>query len=316
MVGWASGRWATTNSLVEKNYILEIPCSSITTNGLQTTQVSGKSNGDEFSVGNYHIVYNAKDACADSANCSFNVKVTQSNVNAKSDLQIKLTSESPVFSKLKNISYTIEVNNIGIIPYSKIVISFKFPKGTINGGTAIAGSGYWTEYCSDGTRCFTWNIPYLGVNSTSNLFIPVFVLNIDTPITATALLLSSSPTDSMTVNSSSTITIQPITSIAPIAPLVKQSFRATKEVPIIIYNLFPNPTSDNLSVHLNSFSEKEIEFSFFNAMGMQITKEKRGAKEGDNIFNFDVSNWLSGMYYIVPNTGLISKNTIIKFIKL
>ncbi len=85
-------------------------------------------------------------------------------------------------------------------------------------------------------------------------------------------MLSSSPIDNNTGNNFYTITILP--NNPPVANLSKQIILATKDIPVVIHQISPNPTDEDLTIQLNNFSEKEIELDFFNALGYTVTKQK------------------------------------------
>lgn len=190
---------------------------------------------------------------------------------------------------------------------TNVVIQFKYPAGTVNGGTAQPSVGIWQAYCAGGVLCYQWTIPSLAVNSVATLDVPVFVLSVTTSIVATAQLLSSTPTDTNSADDVATLTLSP--------PLNLASVHVAQNIPIVIEKLYPNPVTEELDIKLNSLVDRDLTFRFFNSLGTANNSEKRHIEKGENILRFDVSNWQNGVYYLLPDIpeGI---NTPVKFIKL
>ncbi len=77
------GSWAYYDKVTAKKYVLEIPCSSSSSNnaGPTLSQLSGPSSGSNFSIGTTTISYRATDPCGNTATCSFSVTITASQTN-------------------------------------------------------------------------------------------------------------------------------------------------------------------------------------------------------------------------------------------
>jgi hypothetical protein len=70
--------------------------------------------------------------------------------------------------------------------------------------------------------------------------------------------------------------------------------------------LYPNPTSGELHVRLrNTLSENEITIYLLNSLGETVLVRKGTAVKGSNIYDFDLSTYAPGVYYVrlVHNNG-------------
>ena len=303
MLGWSAGRWSNQNKYVAKQFVMEIECGG---SNIALTQTAGGAKGTTFPLGTQTVTYQATDSCANLQTCSFTVTVIPvSTVGA--DIAVRFQNVQTSFVRYSTFHYILEAKNSGGQPMTNVVIQFKYPVGTVNGGTAVPSVGTWQTYCSGGVLCYQWTIPSLAVNSIATLDAPVFVLNTTTPVVATAQLLSSTPTDTNPANDAATLILSP--------PLNLTAANAAQTIPIVIEKLYPNPVTEELDIKLNSLVDKDLTFRFFNSLGTATASEKRRIEKGENILRFDVSNWQNGVYYLLPDIqeGI---NAPVKFIKL
>ena len=263
--------------------------------------------GSGFPVGTINtITVIANDNCNSVKSCSFTVTANASSTVGP-DLSLRFQNTQTSFVRFSNFHYLLEVKNVGNSPMTNVAIQFKFPAGTVNGGTTVPSIGTWQTYCAGGVQCYQWSIPNLPLNSVATLDAVVFVLNVISPIVATAQILSATPIDSNPVNDVATLTLAP--------PLNLTAANTSQAIPIVIEKIYPNPVVEELDLNLSSLVDQDIDFKFFNSLGSIINLEKRHVEKGANIFRFDVSSWETGVYYVLPNTreGI---NVPIKFIKL
>jgi hypothetical protein len=67
---------------------------------------------------------------------------------------------------------------------------------------------------------------------------------------------------------------------------------------LISYNLFPNPSSENLNVNLNLKEDQKIEIKIFNLSGELIeVPVSANAKQGTNDYRINVNNLPAGIYF-------------------
>ena len=92
--------------------------------------------------------------------------------------------------------------------------------------------------------------------------------------------------------------------------------KATQLIPIIIQKISPNPTIDGaITVDLESISEREVTFVFYNTLGKILKTDSRKVESGRNKLVFDVLDLESGLYLVVPTTKL-GRHIPTKFIKM
>ncbi len=227
------------------------------------------------------------------------------------DVQLSMRTSASTFTRYMTLTYSITAKNVGTVPMKGVVVEFRFPDNTVNGGKVTPSVGRWDEWCADNTPCYKWTIPTLAVGSEAVLDVPLFVLGSTVPIVATASILATSPTDGNPKNNVATTTTLPF--LPPIQGLAAQ--KPTQLVPIIIQKLAPNPTESELFLELESLKDGEITLDFSMPMGQIIRSEKVGVVKGTNHIRLDVSPFAQGIYFVTPSTNT-SRNMPIKFVKM
>ena len=276
-----------------------------------TTAPSVTSNfasGFCFPIGTTNVVYTAKDAFNNTATCSFNVVVT-AGTNT-SDIGLTVTTVNPTFGKWSTVNFKVTVRNNGTTPFSNVKIEFKYPTGTVNGGAVVASLGVWEEWCAGGIQCYTWTIPSLAANAVATLDAPLFVLDVATPITATAKLLTSTPVDNITANNTGSVTINPISGNAQFSEQ-----QTSLLVPMVIKKISPTFTEGDVFVEIESRNTQEVSFFFSDALGKVVKVDKRAIEKGNNIVTFDVLDLPRGVYFIMPKANM-GHSMPTKFVRL
>ncbi|MBL7817476.1 MAG: HYR domain-containing protein [Saprospiraceae bacterium] len=277
-----------------------------TTPSVNSTQSSGFC----FPIGSTTVVYTATDARNNTATCSFNVIVGSTSIGTP-DLGIAISSPNTYYRNWTNISYKIVVKNNSSTAFSNAKIEFKFPIGTVNGGTVVVSNGLWEEWCIGAVQCFNWTIGSLAKDSSATLTVPLFVLNPNTPLVATAKLLSSTPIDGNPSNNEASLTLN--FSSEPTFSLVKRP--VIQQIPVVVQQILPNPTEGELFLDIESLNSQHIEFQFSDAFGKIVKREQRFLEKGLNQILFDVSQLPQGLYFITPSTNL-GRQQPSKFIKI
>ena len=79
-------------------------------------------------------------------------------------------------------------------------------------------------------------------------------------------------------------------------------------------NIFPNPTTGNVKVLVQSTKEKASELSITNLLGQQVLTIPATLQKGINTVTFDISNLASGTYLIsfIDETGIKHTTKLIK----
>jgi hypothetical protein len=69
------------------------------------------------------------------------------------------------------------------------------------------------------------------------------------------------------------------------------------------FNLYPNPTQNEVNVAFNSPVSETINVRIFDMVGKTILTNELGVSEGDNKFSFDLSDLNKGIYFVELNTS-------------
>ncbi|MBL7817600.1 MAG: SprB repeat-containing protein [Saprospiraceae bacterium] len=93
-----------------------------------------------------------------------------------------------------------------------------------------------------------------------------------------------------------------------------QNNRPTQGIPVVIYGVSPNPTTDFISVELNSLEKRHIYFEFFDALGRLSMIEKRAVELGIQKLEFNVSELSTGIYQIHAKDSY-ARNVSNRFVK-
>ena len=278
-----------------------------------TSNPSVKSNfesGQNFPIGSTTVVYTATDAKNNSATCRFNV-VVQANSRTNFDLAVSLSTTPNTGIRPYTVAvYRITLKNLSSENCRDIVVNFPFPQGLVNGGVPQASTGLWEEYCANSRLCYEWSINALAANATATLDVPLFVLGLSTPITATAKLLSSLPVDNLSNNNQASVTIGGST-----APSVSAAYKTSPKIPIIINKILPNPSIGDLILMVESIDEREANFNVADAFGKIIRVETQKVVKGTNQLVLDMWSLPQGIYFITPTTSL-GRGMPVKFVKL
>ncbi len=62
--------------------------------------------------------------------------------------------------------------------------------------------------------------------------------------------------------------------------------------------VYPNPTNDNFTIHLNSVKSQRADFVFYNILGKQIEVQTHNIVAGDNQITQDISHLYNGVYFL------------------
>jgi murein DD-endopeptidase MepM/ murein hydrolase activator NlpD len=89
------------------------------------------------------------------------------------------------------------------------------------------------------------------------------------------------------------------------------SFAETTEISSVVNDdvrinrviISPNPSVGNISVKYNSSSTGKINITIYDKTGLSISKKADYAVKGDNTYRFNLSNVLSGVYFVEINDG-------------
>jgi GEVED domain/HYR domain/CARDB/Domain of unknown function DUF11 len=242
------------------------------------------------------------------------ITVTGGTTGGGADLALSIISTPSVYRKFTVNTIRVTAQNVGNQALTNVKIELKRPALTSNGGSKVASVGTFQDFCPGGIECSEWTIPSLAAGATATLDAPFFILDANVPIVVTTKLLSSTPTDANTANNTATVSISPAAAGAAASILALSRPKPSQFMPIVVQSVEPTMTDGNVMVRLESIVEKEVSFNIYNSMGKQIFSEKRKVEKGENLLNFDVSEFAQGMYLIAPES-FFARNAPSKFIK-
>jgi GEVED domain/HYR domain/CARDB/Domain of unknown function DUF11 len=291
--------------------------------GVSTPQVAGAMTvSSAVAAGQYYLILKADaDNQITESNENNNIivstgliTVTGGATGGGGDLALGIISTPSVYRKFTVNTIRVTAQNVGNQALANVKVELKRPALTSNGGSKVASLGTFQDFCPGGIECSEWTIPTLAAGATATLDAPFFILDATAPIVVTTKLLSSTPTDANTANNTATVSISPAAAGAAASILALSRPKPSQFIPIVVQSIEPTMTDGNVTVRLESIVEKEVSFNIYNSMGKQIFSEKRKVEKGENLLNFDVSDFVQGMYLIAPESSF-ARNAPSKFIK-
>ncbi|MDZ7877332.1 MAG: HYR domain-containing protein [Saprospiraceae bacterium] len=278
-------------------------------------QLGGQPSGACFVVGTHIVTYRASDSRGNLANCNFTVTVQPITVNvANQDISLAVTASSGSYSKFGVTTLTVEARNSGTAPFTNVVIKFPHPTGMNTGGVPVSTLGSWQEW-QGGVQVFEWRIPNFPPNVTATLSIPLYVTNnVASSSNFTASLLSSTPTDVLSLNNLSNLTLG-LSLTAQRGILGRAVFKPTQLIPIVVHQISPNPTNGDIFMDVESIVEEDITFEVANTLGQVVLIEKVTVTKGQTKVYLDVNKLETGVYFVTPRTKM-ARNVPTKFSKM
>jgi hypothetical protein len=290
--------------------------------GVTTPQVAGAMTvSNAVAAGQYYLILKADgDNQIMESNENNNVIVSTGLITVTSvttgsgDIALSIISTPSVYRKFTVNTIRVTAQNIGNQALTNVKIELKRPALTSNGGSKVASVGTFQDFCPGGIECSEWTISTLAAGATATLDAPFFILDATAPIVVTTKLLSSTPTDANTTNNTSTVSVSPAAAGATASILALSRPKPSQFMPIVVQSIEPTLTDGNLTVRLESIVEKEVSFEIYNTMGKQVKIENRKVEKGENLLNFDVSEFAQGIYLIAPESSF-ARNAPSKFVK-
>ena len=80
------------------------------------------------------------------------------------------------------------------------------------------------------------------------------------------------------------------------------SLRRTADFEIV--KIYPIPTNELVNIQYQTTSKEAIEYTVFDITGRLIAQEKVKTMEGDNSIVLDVSNYVTGTYFVKLNSKM------------
>ncbi len=289
---WAQGRWLTVSPLAEYPNVIELACTN-SSSKIAPTQISGPSNNTNAAVGNYSVVYSATDKCGNAGSCKFNVSVTDKTISSNA-LTVQLTTNVPNYSINTPVMAQVVLNNTSNTDYANIKLQFPYPSGVVTGSTVQPILGNWSEYCFGNTKCYLWSIPTLKANSQAALTLPLFMVGSDAQVLFSANILEITPSISPLPSASLSLPLSANSNqLTAISLREKLTTDSSKLIAI-----YPNPTDESVNLEIKSTKNQPMNLQFYDLNGKIMLQQQLNLKVGINTFEFDVSDWYTGTYFI------------------
>jgi GEVED domain/CARDB/Domain of unknown function DUF11/Secretion system C-terminal sorting domain len=241
---------------------------------------------------------------------SFSVTVVR-QTTLPTDITLTLSAAPSTYQQYQTNTFTVTAKNNRPTAIPNVVIEFKFPPKTVNGGAAVPSAGVWNEWCPNSVQCTQWVIPNLSAGTTAVLTVPLFVLDATGPIVATTKVLSTGTTASSNV---ATVTLNRAASGATGSQISNEG-QPTAFMPVLLQRIAPNPTEGELELLLNAFDRREVDFTVVNFAGQTVAVEKRNVSKGLNRLHFEWFDLPAGVYFIQTNASK-GINMPLKFVKM
>ncbi len=240
----------------------------------------------------------------------------EKNPNSSSDLSISISASSNTYKNWTPNTFTTVIRNLGSTDFTNIVVSFPYPKQTVDGGAPTVSTGLWLEYCNGGI-CYEWRIPILKSGDSAIFIQPLFVLNPDGKIVATASLKSSIPEDVILDNNSTSVTLLPASNqlnSEETKDLKHEHSQSSILSSFQSFIIFPQPAADVFYIEMNAVVNEPIVFTCFDALGRIMFSETKTPLTNDAVFEFNIENLTSGIYILQSQSqkGFISSEKVIK----
>lgn len=85
--------------------------------------------------------------------------------------------------------------------------------------------------------------------------------------------------------------------------------------PISTFNIFPNPANDKIQIISHLIEDEMVEINVYDAVGRLIIMDKRRINKHDNLIEYDITHYPSGIYTIIV-VGSLGTRSFDKFVKV
>ncbi len=213
-----------------------------------------------------------------------------------SDLSLSITASSDTYDQYENVTYTITLTNDGPDDATGISVSAGLPDGMVYSDHSTTAGDYSLFFEE-------WNLDILESGETAVLELVLFTLGEDVDINNFVEVIASDQDDpDSTPDNGNGVSPQEDDEAAVIIIFAEsfgggiQSFNSTATTEGI--NLFPVPTTDQLTVKLNADQNEIIDVQVIDITGRVMSFDQISVVKGLNKFELDVNHLSDGMYFL------------------
>jgi uncharacterized repeat protein (TIGR01451 family) len=242
------------------------------------------------------------------------VTVVQQGTGSTCDLELTMPT-TPTYTQYVSKNFKLSLRNTGAVAATNVTVDFPYPTKFVNGGNPTSSAG--TSY---DTYTHIWEIGTLNPGQTVTMTMPLFCLdNTDTVTafaqvkTATTQDLDSAPDNNGTnLPNEDDETAIMMTKASGNQP--RFTLTAPQWIPIVIKNIYPNPSEGEVNVIINSSHNGEAIFEWYNPLTGNVLMTQTQVRLGENHLFFDLTSLANGVYYL-QTTLNATRQMPIKYIK-
>ncbi len=227
--------------------------------------------------------------------------------DADVDLEMDIIADQMQVGQYQNVNYTITVSNNGADLASNVHMNVRIPNGlayvshNASKGDVRLYNGTWFIQTLLPGESSTLDIELFTLWLSSNIFYFVQVHAVDQP--------DKDSTPGNVYNFIVTEDDEARIDIATTANMPQNDNTSSFSVSDINMGIvYPNPTSGQVNIDIQSEADTVGELLIYNTAGQIVLRRKASFSQGFNGFNYDVSNFPKGTYFIkVPELEITSR---------
>ncbi len=244
------------------------------------------------------------------------ITIFKQGTGAGCDLELTMTA-TPTYAQYVTKNFSLTLRNTGGTAATNVTVDFPFPTKFVNGGnpTSTAGTSY-------NTFTMVWTVGTLNSGQSVTMTMPLFCLDNTGSVTAFAQVKTANPADADSApnNNATNVPVEDdeaavvMTQSIGIGNTPRITQRGPQLIPIVINNLFPNPSEGELNVVIHANYKGEATFEWYNPQSGIVLTQKMEVNQGENHLFFDLTGLANGVYYLQTTMNAI-KNMPIKYLK-
>jgi large repetitive protein len=242
------------------------------------------------------------------------ITVFKQGVGTTCDLELTMPTTT-TYTQYITKNFNLTLRNVGGVAATNVTVDFPYPTKFVNGGNPTSSAG--TTY---NTFTHIWDVGTLNSGQTVTMTMPLFCLDNTGAVTAFAQVKTASPNDLDSTPNNNATNVPNEDDEAAIVMTQgsgnqpRFTLNRPQLIPIVIKNIYPNPSEGEVNVILNSTYSGEAIFEWHNALTGSVLTTKTQVSFGENDLFFDLTSLANGVYYL-QTTLDTGRQMPIKYIK-